>query len=66
MSHFLPHEEFPVKGTNFLSKLRILLNMWLPKITLFRAKYLSKSLIFPHSKKRYPTLVPPSPALLIK
>ena len=57
MSHFLPHEEFPVKGINFLSKLCILFEIHLSKIILFWAKYLSKTTIFPHSE----TLSHPAP-----
>ena len=56
MSNFLQQDEFPVKGINFLSKLCILFDIRLSKITLFQAKYLSKTTIFPHSKQLYPTL----------
>ena len=55
MSHFLPHEECLVKGINLLSKFHILFDIWLSKITLFWAKYLSKTTIF-RSVKPYPTL----------
>ena len=57
MNNFLPQEEFPIKGIYFLSKLRILLYIWLSKIKLFRAKYLSKTSMFPRTEKLYPTLV---------
>ena len=50
MSNFFPNEKFPVKGINFLSKLHILFDIRLSKIMLFRAKYLSKTTIFPRSE----------------
>ena len=59
----MPQEEFPVKGIYFLSKLDILFDICLSKITLFRAKYLSKTTIFPRSEKVYPTLVITVPIL---
>ena len=55
MSHFLPQEKLLVKEIDFLSKLHISFDMWLSKIKLFRAKYLSKTTIFQHNEKLYPT-----------
>ena len=57
MSILLQQEEFPVKGINFLLKVGILFDIMLSKITLFWAKYLSKTMIFPRSEKHCPTLV---------
>ena len=48
---------FHVKGINFTSKLLIFFYIQLLKIMLFRAKSLHKTTIFPHSEKRYPTLI---------
>ena len=47
----------PVKRKSFLSKLRILFNICLLKIMIFRAKYLSETTILQQSEQLYPALI---------